>query len=90
MLQTISNQQKIIKKNGGFGIEVLFPGKGIGSDDPGIGTIGRIDQARVTNSINMFSDGLLSAHFLYHSIPVLDPPGGYCINNRFERVSVFG
>jgi len=47
MLQVISNQQKIIKKNGGFGIEILFPGKGIGSDDSGIGTIGRIDQATV-------------------------------------------
>ncbi|MEO7048481.1 MAG: pirin family protein [Ferruginibacter sp.] len=49
MLQSISNQQKIIKKNGGFGIEILFPGKGIGSDDSGIGTIGRIDQATVTH-----------------------------------------
>ena len=48
MLQIISNQQKTIKKNGGFGIEILFPGKGIGSDDSGIGTIGRIDQATVT------------------------------------------
>ncbi|MEO6980895.1 MAG: pirin family protein, partial [Mucilaginibacter sp.] len=48
MLQIISNQQKIIKKNGGFGIEILFPGKGTGSDDSGIGTIGRIDQATVT------------------------------------------
>lgn len=48
MLQIISNQQKIQKKNGGFGIEILFPGKGIGSDDSGIGTIGRIDQATVT------------------------------------------
>jgi redox-sensitive bicupin YhaK (pirin superfamily) len=47
-LQIISNQQKIIKKNGGFGIEILFPGKGIGSEDSGIGTIGRIDQATVT------------------------------------------
>lgn len=48
MLQIISNQQKMIKKNGGFGIEILFPGKGIGSDDSGIDTIGRIDQATVT------------------------------------------
>jgi redox-sensitive bicupin YhaK (pirin superfamily) len=48
MLQIISNQQKVIKKNGGFGIEILFPGKGIDSDDSGIGTIGRIDQATVT------------------------------------------
>lgn len=48
MLQIISNQQKIVKKNGGFGIEILFPGKAIGSDDSGIGTIGRIDQATVT------------------------------------------
>ncbi|MGZ3762173.1 MAG: pirin family protein [Mucilaginibacter sp.] len=47
MLQVISNQQKIVKKNGGFGIEILFPGKGIGADDSGIGTIGRIDQATV-------------------------------------------
>jgi hypothetical protein len=48
MLHLLSNQQKIVKKNGGFGIEILFPGKGIGSKDSGIGTIGRIDQARVT------------------------------------------
>jgi redox-sensitive bicupin YhaK (pirin superfamily) len=48
MLQIISNQQKIVNKNGGFGIEILFPGKGIGSEDSGIGTIGRIDQATVT------------------------------------------
>jgi quercetin 2,3-dioxygenase len=48
MLQIISNRQKIVKKNGGFGIEILFPGKGIGSEDSGIGTIGRIDQATVT------------------------------------------
>lgn len=48
MLQVISNQQKIVKKNGGFGIEILFPGKNIGSEDSGIGTIGRIDQATVT------------------------------------------
>jgi redox-sensitive bicupin YhaK (pirin superfamily) len=48
MLQIISNQQKIVKKNGGFGIEILFPGKGIGSEDSGIGTIERIDQATVT------------------------------------------
>ena len=48
MLQIISNQQKIIKKNGGFGIQILFPGRGIGSEDSGIGTIGRIDQATVT------------------------------------------
>lgn len=48
MLQIISNQQKVIIKNGGFGIEILFPGKGIGSEDSGIGTIGRIDRATVT------------------------------------------
>lgn len=47
-MQIISNQQKIVKKNGGFGIEILFPGKGMGSEDSGIGTIGRIDQATVT------------------------------------------
>ena len=48
MLQKISRQEKIVKKNGGFGIEILFPGKGTGSEDSGIGTIGRIDQATVT------------------------------------------
>jgi redox-sensitive bicupin YhaK (pirin superfamily) len=48
MLQIISNKQKIVKKNGGFGIEILFPGKAIGSEDSGIGTVGRIDQATVT------------------------------------------
>lgn len=47
-MQIISNQQKIVKKNGGFGIEILFPGKGMGFEDSGIGTIGRIDQATVT------------------------------------------
>lgn len=29
MLQTILNQQKVIKKNGGFGIGILFPVKGV-------------------------------------------------------------
>jgi len=47
MFSIISNREKIVKKNGGFGIEILFPGKGISSDDSGIGTIGRIDQAVV-------------------------------------------
>lgn len=48
MFKIISNKEKIIKKHGGFGIEILFPGKGIGSNDSGIGTIGRIDQAVIT------------------------------------------
>lgn len=48
MLYLLSNQQKIVKENGGFGIEILFPGNGIGSEDLDIGTIGRIDQTIVT------------------------------------------
>jgi len=47
MFRIISNKEKIITKNGGFGIEILFPGKGTGSEDSGIYTIGRIDQATV-------------------------------------------
>ncbi|MBB6130607.1 hypothetical protein [Mucilaginibacter lappiensis] len=48
MFQILPNQEKIVKKNGGIGMEILFPGKGTDSDDSGIGTIGRIDQANVT------------------------------------------
>lgn len=33
--------------SGGFGIEILYPGLARGSDDTGIGTIGRIDHAQV-------------------------------------------
>lgn len=34
MLQILLNREKIVKKNGGFGIEILFPDKGTGSDEP--------------------------------------------------------
>ena len=48
MLKKIDNSQKVGKKHGGFGIEILFPGNALpNSTDTGIGTIGRIDQATV-------------------------------------------
>jgi redox-sensitive bicupin YhaK (pirin superfamily) len=48
MLKVIHNKGKIIKKHGGFGIEILFPGNGVGLNDSGVSTIGRIDQATVS------------------------------------------
>lgn len=48
MITKIPNSIKVGKQHGGFGIQILFPGKGIGSSDTGIGTIGRIDQAIVS------------------------------------------
>ena len=48
MIKKIDNSQKLGRKNGGFGIEILFPGNALStSTDTGIGTIGRIDQATV-------------------------------------------
>ncbi len=48
MIKKIDNAQKVGKKHGGFGIEILFPGNALpASTDTGIGTIGRIDQATV-------------------------------------------
>ena len=48
MITKIDNKQKITKQHGGFGIDILFPGAmNTKSTDTGIGTIGRIDQAKV-------------------------------------------
>jgi redox-sensitive bicupin YhaK (pirin superfamily) len=47
MIKKISNDIKFSKQHGGFGIEVLYPGKAMDSSDTGFGTIGRIDQAKV-------------------------------------------
>lgn len=48
MITKIETKTKIGKQHGGFGIEILFPGKAIASKDSGIATIGRIDQATVS------------------------------------------
>jgi quercetin 2,3-dioxygenase len=48
MITKIGTDKKTGKQHGGFGIEILFPGKAIASADSGIGTIGRIDQATVS------------------------------------------
>ena len=48
MLKKIGNSEKVTKQHGGFGIEILYPGTVIpNAKDTGIGTIGRIDQAKV-------------------------------------------
>ncbi|HZG25717.1 MAG TPA: pirin family protein [Chitinophagaceae bacterium] len=48
MLTKIGNSEKITKQHGGFGIEILYPGAVTpNAKDTGIGTIGRIDQAKV-------------------------------------------
>jgi redox-sensitive bicupin YhaK (pirin superfamily) len=47
MMHKILNTQKISRKRGDFGIEILFPGQALGASDTGIGTIGRIDHAHV-------------------------------------------
>lgn len=48
MLTKINNDIKFGKQHGGFGIQILYPGDVItNSSDSGIGTIGRIDQAKV-------------------------------------------
>ncbi len=47
-MQKISNAQKISRKRGDFGIEILLPGQALATSDTGIGTIGRIDHARVS------------------------------------------
>lgn len=43
----IENSSKHLHGSGGFGIDILWPGRVLASDDSGIGTIGRIDQANV-------------------------------------------
>jgi len=49
MLTKLDNSIKYGKKHGGFGIEILYPGNILPeSNDTGIATIGRIDQAKVT------------------------------------------
>jgi len=47
MLLKILNNQKISRKRGDFGIEILFPGQALATSDTEMGTIGRIDQAHV-------------------------------------------
>lgn len=49
MITKIDNKVKLSKQHGGFGIQVLYPGL-INPDttDTGLGTIGRIDHARIT------------------------------------------
>jgi quercetin 2,3-dioxygenase len=48
MLTKIGNKEKLSKQHGGFGIEILYPGyHDAKTNDSGIGTIGRIDQAKV-------------------------------------------
>jgi hypothetical protein len=49
MLTKIDNSIKYGKQQGAFGIQILYPGTvRANSDDTGIATIGRIDQAKVT------------------------------------------
>lgn len=47
MIHKILNNQKIAHKRGGFGIEILFPGRAMDTSDTGVGTIGRIDHAHI-------------------------------------------
>ncbi len=56
MIKKIENHQKTKYAKGGFRIEVLFPGKVLGNNDTGIGTIGRIDHA------NLSSETLVPMH----------------------------
>jgi redox-sensitive bicupin YhaK (pirin superfamily) len=44
----ITRDLKISKQHGGFGIEILFPGRALARKDSGLGTIGRIDHAKIT------------------------------------------
>jgi redox-sensitive bicupin YhaK (pirin superfamily) len=49
MLTKIDNNIKFGKQHGGFGIQILYPGNVLtNTNDSGIATIGRIDQAKVT------------------------------------------
>lgn len=48
MIKKIENNQKTNFENNGFKIQILFPGKILGNNDTGIGTIGRIDHASVS------------------------------------------
>jgi redox-sensitive bicupin YhaK (pirin superfamily) len=48
MITKIGIKEKFSKQHGGFGIDILYPGRiDQNADDTGIGTIGRIDQAKV-------------------------------------------
>lgn len=49
----ISNDAKQGHLRGGFGIEILFPGQVRGGDDSGIGTIGRIDHAKIRPGVRV-------------------------------------
>ena len=46
-VEAIRRAEKTRHGSGGFRIEILWPGTALGRKDSGIGTIGRIDQARV-------------------------------------------
>ncbi len=46
-MHKILNSQKIGRKRGDFGIQILLPGQALSTSDTGIGTIGRIDHAHV-------------------------------------------
>ncbi len=46
-MQKIGTAQKLSKKQGGFGIEILYPSDALGRAESGIAGIGRIDQATV-------------------------------------------
>ncbi len=46
-VETIPRAAKTLHGSGGFRIEILWPGTALGRKDSGIGTIGRIDHARV-------------------------------------------
>ncbi|WP_316505632.1 pirin family protein [Nitrosopumilus sp.] len=47
MIKKIENNKKKEFESGGFRIQILFPGKELENNDTGIGTIGRIDHAKV-------------------------------------------
>ena len=49
LIKKIENSQKTTFEKDGFKIQILFPGKGLESNDTGIGTIGRIDHADVSS-----------------------------------------
>ena len=53
MIKKIGNNQKTKHVSGCFKIEVLFPGKDLEKNDTGIGTIGRIDHAHLSNETSI-------------------------------------
>ena len=48
MIKKIENHKKKEFESGGFRIQILLPGKELENNDTGIGTIGRIDHAKVS------------------------------------------